>query len=167
MLIFNNVVDTNTYLFTYMLLYNLSLTILFWTIFSVISTQFKTLQTFSGFSFNSFPTFLITVLLFSMAGVPPFIGFFSKLFIITLLINNYFFLLYSLFFISLLMGLYFYVQNIRFLYSTNLKTLNYPFVENERHILMYYYYSITMLVTFLLGMFYIDDFLLLVTWLLN
>jgi NADH:ubiquinone oxidoreductase subunit 2 (subunit N) len=110
---------------------------------------------------------LITVLLFSMAGVPPFIGFFSKLFIITLLINNYFFLLYSLFFVSLLMGLYFYVQNIRFLYSTNLKTLNYPFVENERHILIYYYYSITTLVMFLLGMFYIDDFLLLVTWLLN
>ena len=150
-----------------MFLYNISLTALFWTLFSVISTQIKSLYISSGFSFNSFITLLLTVILFSMAGVPPFIGFFSKIFIITLMVNNYFFLLYSLFFITLLIGLYFYVQNIRFLYSTNLHTLNYPFIENERLVLNYYYYTITILLFFILGMFYIDDFLLLITWFFN
>lgn len=100
-----------------------------------------------------------------MAGVPPFIGFFSKLFIITLLINTNFFLLYFLFFVTLFIGLYFYVQNIRFLYSTNLQTLSFPFLTNEHLIITYYYYTITLLVTLILGMFYIDDFILIITWL--
>lgn len=150
-----------------MFLYNLSLTTLFWTMFSVIITQFKTLYSFSGFSFNSFFTLLLTILLFSMAGVPPFIGFFSKLFILTLLVNSYFFLLYSIFFVVLLVGLYFYVQNIRFLYSTNLKTLNYPFLGNERHIVTYYYFALTVIILFTSGIFYIDDFLLLMAWLMH
>jgi NADH:ubiquinone oxidoreductase subunit 2 (subunit N) len=96
-----------------------------------------------------------------MAGVPPFIGFFSKLFIITLLVNNAFFILYTLFFIILLIGLYFYVQNIRFLHSTNFSSLNYSYITNERHVLVYYYFTITFLFFFIFGTFYIDDFILL------
>jgi len=150
-----------------MLIYNISLTIFFWTIFNVINTQFKTLNSFNGFSFNSFYVIVLTILLFSMAGVPPFIGFFSKLFIITLLVNNAFFILYTLFFIILLIGLYFYVQNIRFLHSTNFSSLNYSYITNERHVLVYYYFTITFLFFFIFGTFYIDDFILLMYWLFN
>jgi len=167
LLFFNTTLDANIYLFTYMLIYNISLTIFFWTIFNVINTQFKTLNSFNGFSFNSFYVIVLTILLFSMAGVPPFIGFFSKLFIITLLVNNAFFILYTLFFIILLIGLYFYVQNIRFLHSTNFSSLNYSYITNERHVLVYYYFTITFLFFFIFGTFYIDDFILLMYWLFN
>jgi len=160
-------IESNIYLFTYMFIYNVSLITLFWTIFSVISTQFKTLQSFNGFSFNSFFLTLLTILLFSMAGVPPFIGFFSKLFIITLLVNNSFFLLYSILFVIMFIGLYFYIQNIRFLHSTNHSSLNYAFWSNERHSITYYYFSVFTIIILSLGIIYIDDLILIMLWVFN
>ena len=105
--------DANVLLFTYMIIYNISLIILFWTLFNSTLTAFKTLQSFQGFSFNSFYLTTTTLIVFSMAGVPPFIGFFSKLFILTLLVNNAFVLLYLLFFVLLFIGLFFYIQNMK------------------------------------------------------
>ena len=119
MLLINNVIDTNIYLFAYMFIYNLSLISFFWTLFSFINIKLKTLYTFSEFTQNSFFVLNISILLFSMAGVPPFIGFFSKIFVMVLVINNYYFFLYFIFFLLLFLGLYFYMQNIRFLHSTN------------------------------------------------
>ena len=143
-----------------MFIYNASLVALLWTLMNVITPQMKTLYSFSGFSFNSYYLLILTVLLMSMAGVPPFIGFFSKLFILTLLTNNSFFLFYSFFFVLLFLGLYFYIQNIRFLHSTNNSTLNYAYLSNERQVLFFYYFSLTFLIFILGGVLYIDDFLL-------
>jgi NADH-quinone oxidoreductase subunit N len=92
-----------------------------------------------------------------MAGVPPFIGFFSKLFILLLLLNNTFFILYFFFFVLIFLGLYFYIQNIKFLYSTNLQTSNTHFFIVERVTPIYLYFSITVLLLLALGMIYIDD----------
>jgi NADH:ubiquinone oxidoreductase subunit 2 (subunit N) len=158
--------DTAVYLYTYMFLYNISLTLLFWVLFNVIITEFKSLYSFSNMSFNSFFIALVSVLLLSMAGVPPFIGFFSKLFIITLLLNNSFFLLYMFFFVILFLGLYFYVQNLRFLHSTNKQTLNYPYIHNERNNIVFYYAALTILFIIIFGVFYIDDILLYFSWIL-
>ena len=132
---------------------------------SFINSNFKTLHSFTGFSLNPFYLFTVTVLLFSMAGVPPFIGFFSKLFLIVLLTNSNFFLLYSIFFITLFLGLYFYVQNIRFLHTTNHSTVSYIYTPsfNERSNITYYYISITILLFIILGFSYIDDLLLIFT----
>lgn len=152
-------------LFTYMFIYNTSLITLFWVLFSTVLTQFKTLQSFSSFSFNSFFLLAITILLFSMAGVPPFIGFFSKLFILTLLTNNSFFVLYAVFFVVLFIGLYFYIQNIRFLHSTNHDSLAYQYVlACERSTPTFYYFTITVLTIVILGTVYVDDLLLVFTW---
>ena len=161
----NLLLDVNIYLFSYMFIYNLSLTIFFWTIFNTILTGFKNLYSFSNLSFNSFFVLLITILLLSMAGVPPFIGFFSKLFIIVLLLNSSFFLIYPIFFVLLLLGLYFYVQNLRFLHSTNTNTSNYPFLYNERCVLLFYYFSIIIMFVLFNGILIIDDVLLFFTWL--
>jgi len=159
--------DTNVLLFTYMVIYNFSLLILLWTLFNSILTNFKTLQSFQGFSFNSFHLTIITLIIFSMAGVPPFIGFFSKLFILTLLINNSFVLLYALFFVTLFVGLFFYVQNIRFLHSTNTTESNFPaLMSSERVLPTYYYIAITFIITLSLGLIYVDDLLLILTWIL-
>lgn len=167
MLTFNAVFDANTYLFTYMFIYNLSLTVLFWTLLSVIVTEIKNMYSLANFSYNSYFVFILTVLLLSMAGVPPFIGFFSKLFIITLLMSSAFFLLYSLLFIVLFIGLYFYIQNIRFLHTTNPLTLNTPQVSQERVVPVYYYTSLYLALLLVLGLWYIDDFLLVFVWLFN
>ena len=150
-----------------MFIYNTSLITLFWLLFSTVLTHFKTLHSFNSFSFNSFYLFSITVLLFSMAGVPPFIGFFSKLFIITLLTNNSFFILYFVFFITLFVGLYFYVQNIRFLHSTNANELSYQYVLlNEKVNPTLFYFTINFLVIIIFGTVYVDDLLLLFTWIM-
>lgn len=165
MLYFNLFSDSNIMLFTYMFIYNTSLITLFWVLFSTVLTQFKTLHSFNSFSFNSFFLIAITILLFSMAGVPPFIGFFSKLFILTLLTNNAFFLLYAVFFVILFIGLYFYVQNIRFLHSTNQNELSYQyFIQNERSVPLFYYSTIFILTVIILGLLYVDDILLIFTW---
>ena len=135
---------------------------------NLISSNFKTLHFFSGFSLNPFYLFTVTVLLFSMAGVPPFVGFFSKLFLIILLTSSNFFLLYSIFFITLFLGLYFYVQNIRFLHTTNLTSFDYQYTPsvNERSVILFFYISIFTLLLIILGFSYIDDLLLIFTWLL-
>ena len=132
---------------------------------SFINSNFKTLHSFMGFSLNPFYLFTVTVLLFSMAGVPPFIGFFSKLFLIVLLTNSNFFLLYSIFFVTLFLGLYFYVQNIRFLHTTNHMTVTYTYTPsfNERSNILYYYISLTILIIIIFGFSYIDDLLLIFT----
>jgi len=166
MLLINNVIDTNIYLFTYMFIYNLSLISFFWTLFSFINIKLKTLYTFSEFTQNSFFVLNISILLFSMAGVPPFIGFFSKLFVMVLVINNYYFFLYFIFFLLLFLGLYFYMQNIRFLHSTNYKNYYTPSLHNERATLLMFYFIITLLTTIVFGLVYIDDFILFFTWLL-
>lgn len=159
--------DSNILLFSYMFIYNFSLIILFWTLFNSVLTNFKTLHSFQGFSFNSFYLTVITLIIFSMAGVPPFIGFFSKLFILTLLINNSFVLLYTLFFVLLFIGLFFYIQNIRFIHSTNTAELSFQNLNStERIIPIYYYITIFFLTLLLFGLIYIDDLLLIITWFL-
>jgi NADH:ubiquinone oxidoreductase subunit 2 (subunit N) len=165
MLLINNVIDVNIYLYTYMFVYNLSLISFFWSLFSFITIKLKTLYTFSEFTQNSFIVLNLSVLLFSMAGVPPFIGFFSKLFIMVLVLNNYYFLFYFLFFLLLFLGLYFYMQNIRFLHSTNYKNHYTMSLTSERVALPILYFVITLLIVIVFGLVYIDDIILLFTWL--
>ena len=166
MLLINNIIDTNIYLYIYMFVYNLSLISFFWSIFSFITIKIKTLYTFSEFSQNSFIVMNLSILLFSMAGVPPFIGFFTKIFVMVLVINNFYFLFYFIFFILLFLGLYFYMQNIRFLHSTNYKNHYTPTLINERVTVSMFYFMILLLITIIFGLVYIDDFILLFTWLL-
>jgi NADH:ubiquinone oxidoreductase subunit 2 (subunit N) len=102
-----------------------------------------------------------------MAGVPPFIGFFSKLFILTLITNNAFTLLYTIFFVVLFVGLYFYIQNIRFIHSTNKGEIDHTYVNNnERLTPVFYYSSVTVLTLIIFGAVYVEDILLLFTWIL-
>ena len=85
-----------------MFIYNLSVIGLFWVFFSFVNSDIKTLYSFSLFSFDSFYLFFLTVLIFSLAGVPPFMGFFSKLFLLNILVNKNFYYLYFLQFINTL-----------------------------------------------------------------
>jgi len=152
---------------TYLSVYNFTLAFLFWIILSVLSLKLKTLQAFNNFSFSSYNVLLITIILFSMSGVPPFAGFFTKLLIFILSIANSFFLFYTLFFVIVFVGLYFYIQNIRFLHSTNYQTTQVPYVLNERLILSFYYFSITLLITLISGFIVFDELSLVFLWILS
>ena len=164
MLLVNSLIDTNIYLFIYMFIYNLSLISFFWSIFSFITVNLKTLYSFSEFTQNSFIVFNLSILLFSMAGVPPFIGFFSKIFVMVLVLNNFYFLFYFIFFLLLFLGLYFYMQNIRFLHSTNYTSYTTPYLTNERSAVLTYYLVIYLLYLIIFGVVYIDDFILIFSW---
>jgi len=165
MLFSNLFYEGNSFLFTYMFLYNTTLIVFFWSILLNVTTKLKTLYSFSQYSFDSVSLFFITICLFSMAGVPPFVGFFSKLFILNILLNSNLFMLYFFLFILLLVGLYFYMQNLRFLHTSNRGHNDKPYLINERSPLLYYYVSITFTFFVIFGVVYVDDFLLFFNWL--
>jgi NADH-quinone oxidoreductase subunit N len=166
MLLSNAFYTSNVLLFSYMFIYNMTLILVFWIITSNLTSSMKTLYSFSSFSFDSHYLFFITVSLFSMAGVPPFIGFFSKIFILNLLINTNLFLFYFLFFILLFVGLYFYIQNMRFLHSSNLSYSNKQFFMNERNNIAVNYFAVLTMFMLIFGIAYVDDILLLFVWIL-
>jgi len=154
-------------MFTYLSVYNFTLAFLFWVMLSVLTLKLKTLYAFNNFSFSSYNIFLITVILFSVSGVPPFAGFFTKLLVFILNIANSFFLFYTLFFVIVFLSLYFYIQNIRFLHSTNYQTNQVPYVGNERLILVFFYLSILLLVILISGFILFDEISLIFLWILN
>lgn len=156
-----NILDTLVFLFLYMFIYNLSLFVLMGTFYQFILTNAKTIFSFKDVKLNFLFVILLTFVFFSIAGVPPFIGFFSKLLILLLLINSNFFLFYIFFFVLLFIALYFYLQNIRFLHSTQNSSIAYAFEKNSIRIPFGIIY-ILLLITFIIifGFLFFDDILL-------
>lgn len=166
MVLYSSFCETLIYLFIYMFIYNISLILLFWVLQQYINTNFKTLYSFNDLKFNVFYLTTVTIILFSMAGVPPFIGFFTKLIILVSLIHLNFFHLYVIFFLILFLSLYFYVQNIRFLYSTSTSTIDYSFEINVRNVYSIYLIIIFFLYFIVFGVLFFNDLILYFSWLL-
>jgi NADH:ubiquinone oxidoreductase subunit 2 (subunit N) len=167
MLFYNNFLDNLIILFSYMFIYNLSLLLIFWTLFQFINLNFKTLYSFTDLKFNFFFISTLTIVLFSIAGVPPFLGFFSKLLILICLLNSNFFFFFLFFFGLLFFGLYFYLQNIRFLYSTGVNKINYSYELNLRLSTLYVYFSFFFLFFLIFGFFFFDDLILYFYWIFS
>jgi NADH:ubiquinone oxidoreductase subunit 2 (subunit N) len=167
MILANNSLDSLVILYIYMFIYNISLLSIFLTLTHFINIDFKTLYSFSDLKFNFHFVITLTVVLFSIAGVPPFLGFFSKLLILILLANSNFFFFYIFFFGLLFFGLYFYIQNIRFLYSTGVGKVNYSHLSNLRKASLYF--NLTTLITFFIvfGFFFVEDLILYFYWLFS
>ena len=143
-----------------MVIYNLSLALVFTTLFQFINTEFKTLYSFLDLGSSNFFSKVLIFSLFSMAGVPPFWGFFSKVFIFSLMCNSNFFFFFPIFFILLFLSLYFYIQNIRFLNSTSPSNF-YPVVDNEvRSVPLYYNTTLFFLFFVFFGFIYMEDLFL-------
>lgn len=147
-----------------MIIYNFALFTVFLTLFQFVHQNYKTIYSFIDLGSSNFFTKVLIISLFSMAGVPPFLGFFSKIFVFSLMCNSNFFVLFPFFFMLLFIGLYFYIQNIRFLNSTAGSNFT-PIHEITTRVVPLYYY-ITFLVLFFLtfGIFYTEDLLLLLNW---
>lgn len=147
-----------------MFIYNLSLLVIFWTLKQFISFSNKTLFSFSDLKVNYFFSTTIAVALFSIAGVPPFLGFFSKLFILLSLLNANFFFFFFFFFGLLFFGLYFYLQNIRFLYTSGSGKIAYTFENGLRLSSFFVFFTHFILFSLVFGFFFIDDLTLLFYW---
>jgi len=150
-----------------MFVYNLSLIVIFWVLQQFINLNFKVLFSFADLKLNPFLLTSITIALFSIAGVPPFLGFFTKVIILISLINSNFFIFFIFFFALLFFSLYFYLQNLRFLYSTGYSTLNYDYELNLRAPIITF--TFLSLFSFLLvfGFAFMGDILLFFSWLFN
>jgi NADH:ubiquinone oxidoreductase subunit 2 (subunit N) len=99
-----------------------------------------------------------SILFISMAGIPPFLGFFAKISLVSLLLYNE---EYLLFFLTLISGFFisfFYIQNYRF-FGYNIKNINYNknifIIKNNKNLYIYYY---LLLFINIFSFFFINDF---------
>lgn len=100
-----------------------------------------------------------------MAGIPPFLGFFAKISLISLLLFNE---EYLLFFLTLISGFFisfFYIQNYRF-FGYNIKNINYNknifLLKNNKNLyFLFYIFIFINIFSFL----FINDFFIFVTFL--
>jgi len=168
MLFYHLVFDTTIYLVLYLLIYNSIIIIIFWTFFQTLIISYKTLNNLNTINVQPFFVFIMTIMLLSAAGVPPLMGFFSKLFVLQIILNTKFFLIYILFFFNLLLGLYFYVQNIKYIHSNQFTFKKSQYViTGEKLTLHYYYFSSLIVLLNLLSFNYIDDLFLIIAWIMS
>ena len=81
-----------------MFIYNISLFLLFATFFQFLNYGSQTLYSFSNLGSTNILTKIFIIVFFSMAGVPPFLGFFAKMIIFVILTTSNFFFLFFFFF---------------------------------------------------------------------
>ena len=166
MLLNYDFLHTMLLLLTYMVIYNLTSFLLFTTILQSAGTNIKTLFSFSNFGSTNVLTKVLSLTLLSLAGVPPLVGFFSKIFVFVLISNSHLTILFIPFFILLFIGLYFYIQNMRFLNATNAPTVTSVTELSLRSNFTYFSLTIPMCFFIIFGFCYIDDLLLTSLWIL-
>jgi len=148
-----------------MFIYNLSLLVFFSILFQFFNCETRTLYSFSALGSTNILSKILIVTLLSMAGVPPFWGFFSKMFIFILIVNSKFSYLFILLFTLLFVALYFYVQNIRFLNSSSYSNFTPISGLQLRLIPFLYYINFSILFFLVFGFIFTEDTFLLFTWL--
>lgn len=151
---------------TYIVIYNLTSLVLFATIMQIIVTDMKTLFSFSTLGSSNYFTKILALAVLSLAGVPPLVGFFSKVFVFVLVANSTFVVLFPSFFTLLFIGLYFYIQNLRFLNATNAPTPHYMIELSLRTHPVYFSLILPLAFLILFGFCYLDDIFILGAWLL-
>ena len=150
----------------YLTFYNISLVVLFWLFLSVQVRELQSLYSLSHFRFNHFYLTLLVITIFSIAGIPPFVGFFTKVLVVLTILQQHFILTYWLVTPLLLLSLYFYIQNIRFIYTSGSNSFTYPYLENERVVLIFIYCTLVSLNLQICGFIWFDKFFIFFYWLL-
>lgn len=164
MLLYYDSLQIVIFIFTYLLIYNLTSFIFFTTFLQFLNTHLITFLSLNLLTQSNFFTKVLSLCLMSLAGVPPLLGFFSKIFVVILISTSNLCVLFPSFFTLLFTGLYFYIQNIRFLHSTTTSNLPLTTELSLRVSLVYIYVSILLSFILIFGFCFIDDLLLVTTW---
>lgn len=159
--------QTLLFLWTYIFIYNFSLLPIFVVLFQLTNSSVKTINLFSSIGYNSTLTKFLMISLLSSAGIPPFLGFFSKIFIFILLSNSYVSIFFFIFFILLFTSLYFYLQTIRFLNTSNLENKNVIVTQTTHHPVAVFYCCFPNVFMLIFGFLFIDDLFVFIKWVLN
>lgn len=116
--------------------------------------------TLNALKTNIFIKISLTLLLLSLAGLPPLVGFLTKILILSLATSSLAFLNYIIFFIFIFIFLYFYIQNLKFIFSSNHNELNYIYfntqIKNNNNLTLMLNISILII---LFNIFILDDFI--------
>ena len=164
MLIYYDSLQILIFVFTYLLIYNLTSFMFFTTFLQFVNTHLITFSSLNVLTQSNFLTKVLSLSLLSLAGVPPLLGFFSKIFVIILVANSHMFVLFPPFFTLLFTGLYFYIQNIRFLHSTTVSNLPFTTELSFRVSVVYVYVILLLTFTLIFGFCFIDDLILIFSW---
>lgn len=152
---------------SYMVIYNLTSFVIFFTLLQIVGSSLKTTYSFASLGASNIFTKILGISILSLAGVPPLLGFFSKVFIFVLISNSNFLALYLPFFILLFISLYFYVQNLRFLNSTNNVSLVLPSELSPRLNILYFTFTTPIIMLLLFGFCFVDDLFIITAWFLS
>jgi len=129
------------------MVYVLLLTFLF-TIFFIFDFRlFRSLNEYKFFKGPAFFSSTLIVTFFSLAGVPPFLGFFAKLLLFAAIFYTSNFFYFLLFIFLNLFFIFFYIQNVRFLVGKTQK--NIYFYKNFRVFMNFGLISLLVLFNFL------------------
>lgn len=164
MLDWNDITVNLIVIYTYFTLYNLALAALFAVIFTAHLTPTSSMLTLSATNSQPFISYSLAVILFSFAGVPPFVGFFTKVLILTTLIGLDFLIFFLLFFSLLFFSLYFYIQNIRIVLNMGRKIGKNVGTNSTNSNILNIYIVITTLLILTLGGVYLDEIISIVSW---
>jgi NADH-quinone oxidoreductase subunit N len=164
MLLNYDFLQTMLLLLTYMIIYNLTSFLLFTTVLQSVGTNVKTLFSLSNFGSTHILTKIISLVILSLAGVPPLVGFFSKIFVFVLVSNSNLGILFPAFFVLLFIGLYFYIQNMRFLNASSAPSRTTPIELSPRTHLTYFSIATPLSFFIIFGFCYVDDLLILALW---
>lgn len=159
--------QTLNLMWSYIFIYNLSLLPIFAVLLQLNISNVKTINFLNTLGFNYTLTKFLMISFLSAAGIPPFLGFFSKIFIFILLCNTYLSVFFIIFIILLFTGLYFYMQNIRFLNTSNLQNMGNVFEKNIRVVPSFYYFCFPNMFMLIFGFTFLDDCFLFFRWCFN
>lgn len=153
------------YLVTYLTVYNLSLMSIFYIIWTASSYKLKTISGLKFFNSDSFKKTTLMLLIFSIAGIPPLLGFFTKVNLISIIGYSSFILLMAMF-PFLFAALYFYLQNIKYLLLPQHKnpSKDFSLFSLKKNYKSLYVVLITSMVS-ISGFFFLDDLVLIISWL--
>jgi NADH:ubiquinone oxidoreductase subunit 2 (subunit N) len=161
-----NFYDVLNYILLYLFFYNLILIILFILIWSSSAVLVKTINNFKEFNNNTYKRYTFIILLFSIAGIPPFVGFFFKLNLIAIVSLSSFLLLWILFFFFFAI-LFFYLQNIKYLLIP-INFESYVLSLNDLKYSTFFLLFVGINLFFIcFGFLLLDDFIIYLNWLIS
>ena len=161
-LVNNNIILLETSLM-YLLIYILTILLFFSLILNIFinnSTLIKLSDLFNIYKYNTSLASLLAILFFSVSGLPPFIGFISKLFWLKSFFIEYNIFIFLLIFIFLIVNFYYIrlIKNIYFLFDKKYNTIF--FINKFRYVpSIFFIYIQFMLFYFIFSSSFIRNFI--------